>query len=259
MGRLNRNKSKTTMKAGDIYQLGEHRLAIGDSTDRDLVDKLMGEEKARLICTDPPYGVDYVASKKDLVQIGKQDSVDIANDGYQSDDEYVMFTQAWLKVIKPHLASYNSFYIFNSDLMYSALREGIIKTGFYYSQMIIWLKNTIVMGRKDYLPQHELIAYGWFKRHKFERSKGKSVMAYPKPAKSKLHPTMKPVGLLRQLIQNSTKKGEIVYEPFTGSGSTLIACEHLKRKCYGIEMNIDYVKTIIARWEKLTGKKAKKL
>lgn len=239
------------MKTGDIIQLGEHRLAIGDSTDKDLVARLMNGQKARMICTDPPYGVDYVASKKDLVKIGKEDSVDIANDGFQSDEQYVDFTYAWLKAIAPHMESYNSYYIFNSDLMYSALREGILKAGFYYSQMLIWVKNTVVIGRKDYLPQHELIAYGWFKRHKFLRSKGKSVIFHAKPAKSKLHPTMKPVGLLRKLIENSSSLREIVYEPFCGSGSTLIACDHLGRVCYGVEMDIDYVKTIVARWEKL--------
>lgn len=155
--------------------------------------------------------------------------------------------------------SYNAYYIFNSDLMYCALRSGILKAGYYYSQMLIWVKNSVVVGRKDYLPQHELVAYGWFKRHKFERSKGKSILFYPRPSKSKLDPTMKPVGLLRKLIENSTKKGELVYEPFMGSGSTLIACEHLRRKCYGVEMSLEYAKTIIARWEKLTGNKAKKI
>ena len=239
--------------------MGVHRLAIGDSTDKDLVHKLMDGKKARMICTDPPYGVDYVAGKKDFVKLGKADSVDIENDGFQSDDQYVAFTYDWMKAIAPHMDSYNSFYIFNSDLMYCALREGIIKAGFNYSQMIIWLKNTVVIGRKDYLPQHELIAYGWFKRHKFERSKGKSVIFHAKPAKSKLHPTMKPVGLLRKLIENSSKPREIVYEPFAGSGSTFIACEHLKRACYGVEMSLDYAKTIVARWEKLTGDKAKVL
>lgn len=247
------------MKTGDIIQMGVHRLAIGDSTDKDLVHKLMDGKKARMICTDPPYGVDYVAGKKDFVKLGKADSVDIENDGFQSDDQYVAFTYDWMKAIAPHMDSYNSFYIFNSDLMYCALREGIIKAGFNYSQMIIWLKNTVVIGRKDYLPQHELIAYGWFKRHKFERSKGKSVIFHAKPAKSKLHPTMKPVGLLRKLIENSSKPREIVYEPFAGSGSTFIACEHLKRACYGVEMSLDYAKTIVARWEKLTGDKAKVL
>jgi len=129
--------------------------------------------------------------------------------------------------------------------------------GFYYSQMIIWIKNTSVLGRKDYMPQHELIAYGWHGRHKMERSKDKSVIFYPKPHRSSLHPTMKPVGLLRKLILNSTKMGETVYDPFGGSGSTLIACEHLGRKCIMVELDPMHCSTIIKRWETLTGQEAK--
>lgn len=248
------------MKTGDIIQMGVHRLAIGDSTDKDLVHKLMDGKKARMICTDPPYGVDYATKDSQEYRKIKSDWDEINSDGLQTEEKYSSaFTYDWMKAIAPHMDSYNSYYIFNSDLMYCALREGILKAGFNYSQMIIWLKNTVVIGRKDYLPQHELIAYGWFKRHKFERSKGKSVIFHAKPAKSKLHPTMKPVGLLRKLIENSSKPREIVYEPFAGSGSTFIACEHLKRACYGVEMSLDYAKTIVARWEKLTGDKAKVL
>jgi len=142
--------------------------------------------------------------------------------------------------------------------MLCALRQGMKSAGIYYSQMIIWIKNTVVLGRKDYLCQHEIIAYGWHGRHKQERGKARSVMFYPKPHKSALHPTMKPVGLLRQLILNSTKKGDTVYDPYGGSGSTLIACEHTGRRCAMIEIDPKYVGTIISRWEKLTNKKAKK-
>ncbi len=143
--------------------------------------------------------------------------------------------------------------------MMCALRAGMKQAGIYYSQMIIWIKNQIVVGRKDYLPQHEVIAYGWHGRHKMERSKGKSVIFHPKPHRSALHPTMKPIGLLRQLILNSTKINDTVYDPFAGSGSTLIACEHLKRKSIIIELDPTHCSTIIQRWELLTGKKAEKI
>lgn len=143
--------------------------------------------------------------------------------------------------------------------MFCSLRAGMQAAGFYYSQMIVWVKNTVVIGRKDYLPQHELIAYGWYGRHKMERTKAKSIIAHPKPSSSRLHPTMKPIGLLRKLLPNSTKAGEWVLDPFGGSGSTLIASDQLGRKCVMIELDTNYVATIIARWEKLTGKQAKKL
>jgi DNA modification methylase len=250
------------MKTGDIYQLGEHRLAIGDSTDKELVDRLFDGNKARLICTDPPYGVDYATKDAQEFRKIKSDWDEINADGLQTDAEYADFTRDWMKPVIEHLESYNAFYIFNADSMFCALRKGIADTGFYYSQMIIWIKNSVVIGRKDYLPQHEVIAYGWYKRHRMERSKSKSVLFHAKPAKNKLHPTQKPVGLIRKLIENSTKLNEIVYDPFLGSGSTLIASDHLKRKCYGVEMSHDYAKTIIARWEKLhrkEGLKAKKI
>lgn len=143
--------------------------------------------------------------------------------------------------------------------MICPLKHGMVAAKIYCSQLIIWVKNSPVMGRKDYLAQHELIIYGWFGRHKTERGKGKSVIFYPKPHRSKLHPTMKPIGLLRQLILNSTKIGDKVYDPFGGSGSTLMACEHTKRKCAMIELDPNYVATIIQRWEILTGKEAIKI
>lgn len=240
-----------------IYKLGEHILGHGSSTDKQFVAEVMKHTgKVRCILTDPPYGVAYVEGKKDFNTLGKEDSKVIANDHIQTDKEYIEFTQAYLEPVKPFLSSYNACYIFNSDLMFPALRAGMLQAGWYYSQMLIWVKNTVVIGRKDYLPMHEVVAYGWMGRHKMERPKAKSVIFHPKPAKSKLHPTMKPVGLLRKLIPNSTKVGEWIYDPFAGSGSTLIACEHLGRKCVTIELDSQYVKTIIQRWETLTGNKA---
>jgi site-specific DNA-methyltransferase (adenine-specific) len=180
----------------------------------------------------------------------------IAGDQLQTEREYAEFTRKWIEAVKPHLAAKNSFYIFNSDWMICALREGMKAAGLYYSQLIIWIKNSMVLGRKDYNPQHELIAYGWHGSHRFERSTAKSVIFCPKPQKAKLHPTMKPVELLRKLIANSTKTGEWVCDPFLGSGSTLIACEHLGRRCLGIELDEGYVRTAVARWEKLMGLKS---
>lgn len=232
------------------------------------------KEKIRLIATDPPYGVAYVENKAGFKRKDgdSQISVDriIENDQLQTPKEYTEFSRKWLERVVPFMADYNAAYIFNAELMYCSLREGMEQAGFYYSQMLIWIKNSVVVGRKDYLPQHELIAYGWYGRHKFERSKGKTVIAeaFPdedrvpslvyedKRSSSKLHPTMKPVGLMRKLILNSSKIGEVVYDPFGGSGSTLMACEHTKRKCYMVEVDPVYCDTIIARWEKLTGQKA---
>jgi len=247
------------MNRGDIFKLGEHIIACGDSLDPTFVSKVVGNKKIRAIVCDPPFGVAYVEGKRDFNKLGVATDKAIIGDQLQTDEQYALFTRTWLEVVVPHLESYNACYIFNSDSMYPALRQGMKAAGFYYSQMIIWIKNHVVMGRKDYLPMFELIAYGWHGRHKMERSKAKSVLFHPKPAASKLHPTQKPVGLLRKLIPNSTKIGEYVYDPFLGGGSTLIACEHLGRRCIGIELEETYITTVIARWEKLTGKKAEKL
>ena len=105
---------------------------------------------------------------------------------------------------------------------------------------------------------YELIAYGWFGKHKTERSKSKNVIVHPRPQRSKLHPTQKPIGLLRKIIPDNTSIGDIIYDPFLGSGSTAIACEHLGRKCIGIELDEEYVQTTLTRLEKLTGEKAVK-
>lgn len=255
-------KPKKSVSPGEIWQLGDHRIACGDATDPELIKKLLGDQKIREILTDPPYGVAYVENKahfKETIHANLSNTTVIQGDSLQTDEEYAEFTKKWLETAVPYLADYNTAYIFNSDIMICALRKGMKDAEFYYSQMIIWIKNTIVVGRKDYLPQHEIIAYGWHGRHKMERSKAKSLMFFPKPHRSKLHPTMKPVGLLRQLILNSTKMGELIYDPFGGSGSTLIACEHTGRKCAMTELAPEYVATTIQRWELLTGKEAVKL
>lgn len=242
---------------GDIFQLGDHLLLCGDSLEQDQVERLLNGKSIDLVLTDPPYGVGYVENKSGFAKISN-DTV-IANDEEQSEDEYAIFTQGWIGSVLPYLNDKNTFYIFNSDKMIFALREGMRQAGVRFTQILIWIKNHAVIGRMDYLPQHEFIAYGWFGTHKFHKSKDKSILFYPKPNKSKLHPTMKPVGLLRRLILNSTKVGDAVYDPFEGSGSTLIACEQTKRRCLTIEVDPKYCQTIIDRFNKLTDKEVKRL
>lgn len=244
---------------GEIYKVGNHVIGCGDSTDREFVNKVIGKNKIRAIITDPPYGVAYVENKKGFAKLGVKDEKIIAGDHLQSEDEYEDFTQKYLGLVVPHLEEYNACYIFNADPMFPSLRIGMKNAGFYYSQMLIWIKNQPVMSRKDYLSQYELIAYGWFGKHKTERSKAKNVIYYPRPTKSKLHPTQKPIGLLRRIIPDSTNIGDIIYDPFLGSGSTAIACEHLGRKCIGIEIDEEYVSIVLRRLEKLTGEKPIKI
>jgi len=242
---------------GDILRLGDHYLVCGDATNKQVIEKLAGDKQINLILTDPPYGVAYVEGKQNFKQ-GNNHQV-IKNDQSQTDQEYFEFTKKWLQPALSKLADYNSIYIFNSDKMLFALKQAMDGLDCKFSQLLIWVKNHAVVGRLDYLPQHELIAYGWFGKHKFQRSKDKSILFYPKPSKSKFHPTMKPVGLLRKIILNSSKVGDYVFDPFLGSGSTLIACEQTKRKCLGVELDIKYCQVIIDRWKDLTNRKVKKL
>lgn len=245
------------IEQGQIYILGDHILGVGSSTDQEFVDKVLRAtgSKIKAVITDPPYGVAYVEGKKGIATLASEKGAGgrvIANDHEQTEEEYEVFTEAWIRPILPHLDKYNTFHIFNSDLMFRALRNGMEKAGLYYSQMLIWVKNQVVIGRKDYLPMHELIAYGWYGRHKMVRGKQKSVIFHPKPTRAALHPTMKPPGLLRKILPNATEAHQWVYDPFGGSGSTLIASEHLKRRCVIIELDTLYCETIIARWKELT-------
>lgn len=245
------------MQQGHIYQLGEHVLGCGDARDKTFVKRVIRDVKIELVAVDVPYGLKLVESKLEFAKL-KKNKV-IANDQLQSDEEYRTFTKEWIEAIKPHLAKKNSFYIFNSDKMLFALREGMKDADIKFSQLLIWIKNHSVMGRLDYLSQHELIVYGWYGTHQFVKSQDKSVIFYPKPNKSPFHPSTKPIGLLRRLILNSSKIGDHVYDGFLGSGTTLLACEQTKRKCIGIELDPEYCQTTIDRFEKLTGKKAVKI
>ncbi len=241
---------------GDLIILGEHRLLCSDCTNPANLKKLMGDEKIKSIISDVPYSVAAVESKQ-FMKTANNHKI-IANDQLQTEEHYTKFMRDWLAITKPYLADYNSYYIFNADKMVFALKDALDQENFHFAQLLIWIKNHAVVGRLDYLPQHELICYGWFGKHRFRKSKDKSLLYFPKPNKSELHATMKPVGLIRTLILNSTEIGEIVYDAFLGSGTAIIAAEHTKRRCFGMEIDLDHCATIVKRYEKLTGLKARK-
>jgi len=239
------------VKRNTIYQLGEHTLGCGSSTDKEFVKRVIGDNKINSINCDPPYGVAIAESALNPTKHNP-----LANDHLQSDEDYAKFTQDWLGAVKPFLAKKNSLYCFNADKMVFALREGMVRSGFKLSQLLVWVKSQPVIGRLDYLPTHELLVYGWYGTHKFYKGKDKSVLYAPKPQKSKYHPTMKPLSLIRRLILNSTEVGDTIYDPFLGSGTTLLASHQTLRKCIGIELDEKYCQVIIDRWEMLSGLKA---
>lgn len=250
-------KQQNSIKPGDIWQLGEHRLACGDCRDAELLKRLLSDERVKLLCTDPPYGVAVAESKRGFQTLAKDKA--IANDHLQSDGEYAAFSAEWLSAIAPYLTPHNAAYVFNADKMVWPLRDGMLKAGFKVAQLLVWVKSQAVVGRLDYAPQHELIVYGWHGTHKFRRGKDKSVLFFPKPSKSTLHPTTKPLALVTRLVLNSTEIGDTVFDGFLGSGTALLACEQTKRRCFGVELDPEYCATIIRRWEKMTGEKAVKV
>jgi len=135
------------------------------------------------------------------------------------------------------------------------------EAGLKLAQCLVWEKNAMVLGRQDYHWKHEPILYGWKEgeAHKwYSDRKQTTVLAFDRPSKSSEHPTMKPVEILTYLISNSSKRGDLVWDSFLGSGSTLIACEKAKRRCYGLELDPRYCDVIIKRWEDYTGKKAER-
>lgn len=270
-------------ESGDIYQLGNHRLMCGDSTDSQAVDKLMAGATVDLLCTDPPYNSSYKGG-------GNNRRKEIKNDS-QSSSDFSQFITDFIKVADTHLKDGGAFYIWYMAKETMTIRKTIEQVGWYFSQLLIWIKDNIVLSRLDYQPMHELCMYGWKQgthyftddrtqktvvedRQQLKKMTKKELISYvkqleserntailreDKPLVSELHPTTKPLKMIAKLICNSTRKGELVFDPFGGSGTTLMACEQLGRKCYTMELDREYVDVIINRWEEYTGQKAVKL
>lgn len=248
------------VKTGDLWQLGEHRLLCGDCTIKENIDLLMNGNKADMVFTDPPYGVNYLNKNDFLNEIGKGNSNqnNIINDNLDKEKTKELWYKAFIN-IKSILNDYSCFYFCSPQSI--EMIDTVIKSNLLLKQIIIWNKNNHVLGRSDYNYKHEPILYGWFNKHRFYGN-GKmktTVWDIPKPLKNDLHLTMKPIELIVNAILNSTLENMIVYDCFLGSGSTLIACEHTKRKCYGMEIDEHYCGVIIERWQKYTNKKAIKL
>lgn len=246
-------KFETKVHEGEIWKLGAHRLLCGDSTKAEDVFTLMGDEKADLWLTDPPYNVSYEGGTNDKLTI-KNDSME---DGKFRQFLLDAFTAA-VAVMKPGAA----FYIWHADSEGFNFRYAVKESGLLLKQCLIWNKNQLVMGRQDYQWKHEPCLYGWkdgAAHNWFSDRKQTTVINWDKPLRNGEHPTMKPVGLFGYQIQNSSKECEIILDTFGGSGTTIVACEQLNRKARCIELDPHYCNVIIARLEKLTGQKAVKI
>lgn len=267
---------------GEIYQLGDHFLMCGDSTKHEDVAELMNGEEADLCVTDPPYNVDYEGATEDKLKI--------MNDS-MSEASFIEFLADAFSTMKANLKEGGAFYIWHADGHRYEFLEALRRNSLQIRQALVWVKNGIVMGRQDYQWKHEPCLYGWKDgaSHYFvndrtqstiiedapninkmdkdqlktyvkeliaQRDQRSTIIREDKPSRSAEHPTMKPVKLIGQSIFNSSREGDIVLDLFGGSGSTLIACQQLNRRCRIMELDPKFVDVIIKRWEDFTGQKA---
>lgn len=282
---INEQDTQTSsVEYGDIYQLGRHRLMCGDSTSIADMEELVDDNKIDLYVTDPPYNVAYEG--------GTEEAMTIMNDS-MDDVSFRQFLKDAFSVADKHLKPGGAFYIWHADSEGLNFRAAVKETGWLLKQNIIWVKNSIVLGRQDYQWKHEPCLYGWKDgaSHYFvdnrslatvieedednlkEMTKGEliayiktmqegsptSVFYEDKPVRNDIHPTMKPLKLIARCVLNSSKKGERVLDSFNGGGSTLMVCEKTERIYYGMELDPVYVERTIKRWEEETGLKAEKL
>ena len=244
-------------KYGEVYQLGKHRLMCGDSTKLEDVKKLMGDDMADMVFTDPPWNVNYGAVDKDNAQGYKPRT--IIND-FMGTEEFKEFMFSAFKCMNEASKAGSCTYVVMSAQEWGNMMLTLAQNDYHWSSTIIWNKDKLVLSRKDYHTKYEPIWYGWKAGSRLcplKDRKQSDVWDFDRPTKSEEHPTMKPVGLVARAVQNSSKKDNVVLDLFGGSGTTLIACEQTERSCCMMELDPKYVDVIIKRWENFTGKKAK--
>lgn len=246
------DEKDTVTKPGDLITMGPHRLICADSGNGEAWDALMQGQKAQMLLTDPPYGVAYVGKTKDALTI--------ENDEMHNDD-----FREWLNVpfanVFPLLDAGSSYYVWHAHTEAYAFQGMLIDQGVDLRQCLVWVKDTMVMGRQDYQWQHEPCLYGWTagEAHTWNSDRKQvTTLRFDRPTRSQQHPTMKPTELFSYLIHNSSKPESIVLDPFLGSGTTLLSAERMGRICYGVELDPKYCDVIVERWEKYTGQKAER-
>ena len=275
-----------TVKLGDVWQLGKHRLLCGDSTDIAAVEMLMNNDLADMVLTDPPYNMGYMGAGNKNKSNYKHDK--ILNDKMSNDDFERFLTDVYSNLFIA-MKDGASFYVFYKELGKGVFITALEKGGLTFKQELVWVKNQIVLGGSKYQNMYEPCLYGckgerienWYAGRR-ERSVIESidlmnefelrstiiellgtletdVVRENKTLKNDLHPTMKPLKLLGRFINNSSAKEDIILDLFGGSGSTLIACEQTGRRCYTMELDPKYCDVIIKRWEQFTGETAVKI
>ncbi len=225
---------KTDIVLGDLFEIGEHRLLCGDSTDSDQVAKLMNGQKADMVFTDPPYGVDYKGINND----DRGGLEDLLNSAFQN----------YLLNVKQGA----SIYCFHSDRCADIFHK-VFREFCHFSSMIIWEKESIVLSQTDYQSKHESCLYGWFNNgtHKWYSDRKQESIWIAKSKREEGHTTPKPIQIVSKALSNSSLESHLILDLFLGSGSTMVAAHQINRKCYGMELDPKYCQVIVDRMMKL--------
>jgi DNA modification methylase len=236
---------QTDIVLGDLFEIGEHRLLCGSSTQTDNWSKIFESQLADLVVTDPPYNVAYTGKTKDALTI-QNDSM---NDG-----DFYQFLYDFYTALGAYTKAGGSWYVWHADSEGANFRKAMADAGIMVKQCLIWVKQSMVMGRQDYQWKHEPCLYGWKEgaaHNWYSDRKQTTVLEFNRPSRNAEHPTMKPVELISYQIQNSSKIGDLVSDGFLGSGTTMVAAHQIKRKCYGMELDPKYCQVIVDRMRKL--------
>ena len=228
------------VEPGDVWTVGRHRLMCGDATKPEDVQRLMGDERANLIVTDPPYGVSFKSSS----------GLTIQNDSMKNEEFYSFLLSAFRNMAAV-LEKGGAAYVFHADTEGLNFRRAFIDAGFHLAGCCIWVKDSLVLGRSDYQWQHEPILYGFLQNGKhpwYSDRKQTTIWNYAKPKRNENHPTSKPLDLLGYPITNSSQENGIVIDTFGGSGSTMMACEQTGRICRMLELDPKYASVILRRY-----------
>jgi DNA modification methylase len=243
-----------TSRLGDVYILGEHRLLCGDSTNPDDLKRLLEGEQIDCLLCDPPYGVSYQSRGQKREQWGTIKNDDLSADGLERFLTKVFSNVAG--VCRSGATAYICHGISMAGIRI-AFERAFITAGFHLSSTIVWVKQVASMGHQDFRERHECLLYGWVgEGHRRVKDRRETTVWEIDREGNYRHPTQKPVALMGRALRNSTIRGERVLDCFVGSGTTIIACEQLGRRCFAMELEPKYVDVCVARWEQYTGKRA---
>jgi DNA modification methylase len=250
---------ETDIVFGDLFEIGEHRLLCGDSTDSDQVAKLMNGQKADMVFTDPPYRVAFKGQRlsnttKDGIEVLHHKGANSKHDEIENDalneDDFKVFMSGVLSNL--FLFNKGAWYICFAYSELHLLMNSLIDAGYKWKNIIIWMKNQATLSNMDYKSRYEPILYGQPGGSFYgERYKQEDIWEFQRTLKNDLHPTMKPIPLIENALNNSSKEGMIIMDLFLGSGSTMVASHQIKRKCYGMELDPKYCQVIVDRMKKL--------